>query len=145
MTIDVSLSKNFTLSEFTNSDYASAHGIDNTKVTVETVNNLSFLCYNVLEKVREHYGKAVTPQSGYRCPELNTAIGGSYKSQHVKGQAVDFEISTRDNKMVFLWMRANLEYDQLILEKYREGEPDSGWIHVSYNKGSNRNQAFKLE
>ena len=82
--------------------------------------------------MREHYGIPFAPNSGFRCLDLNRAIGSSDKSQHVTGQAVDFEIPGVDNKDVALWVMDNCDFDQLILEFYKEGEPTSGWVHCSY-------------
>jgi len=62
------------------------------------------------------------------------------KSQHIEGKAADIEIPSINNKDLAWWIRNNLEVDQLILEFYKEGEPNSGWVHVSYNEGENRNQ-----
>ena len=68
--------------------------------------------------------------SGYRCPELSIAIGSSENSQHCKGQAADFEVAGVDNYELALWIKDNLDFDQLILECYTGG--NSGWIHCSY-------------
>jgi zinc D-Ala-D-Ala carboxypeptidase len=64
-------------------------------------------------------------------------------SQHSEGKAADIEVVGVDNKELAEWIKNNLEFDQLILEFYRDGEPDSGWIHVSWNSGENRNQTLK--
>ena len=109
------LSKHFSLSELTKSDTAIRKGIDNTPNDQE-VENLILLCNEILEPVREHYGIPFAPNSGFRCLDLNRAIGSSDKSQHVSGKAVDFEISGLDNKEVALWVMENCDFDQLILE-----------------------------
>ena len=75
---------------------------------------------------------------GYRGPDLNYAIGGSNRSQHCKGQAVDIECPGTPNYDVAKWIEENCEFDQLILEFYKPGIPDSGWVHVSYNAEENR-------
>jgi hypothetical protein len=86
----------------------------------------------------------VVISSGYRCPELNAALGSSHKSQHQFGMAADFEIPGRDNYDVACWVRDNLEFDQLILEFY-DGTPASGWVHVSIMEdGRNRNQCLTI-
>ena len=137
-----SLSSHFLLSEFVKSQTALRLRIDNTP-SDEVVKNLRNLCVEVLEPVRWHYGIPFTPSSGYRCPELNKAIGGSSTSQHTKGYAADFEVPGISNIEVYRWMENNCEFDQLILEFYVEGEPNSGWLHCSYvNKDRNRKQAF---
>ena len=80
--------------------------------------------------------------SCYRSPALCVAIGSSEKSQHARGQAADFECHSVDNKELFDWVTNNLDYDQAILEFYT-GTPESGWLHVSYNKDGNRKQRLK--
>jgi hypothetical protein len=126
------LSTHFSLSELTKSSTATRKGIDNTPDDTVT-ENLIVLCTEILEPVREHYGIPFVPNSGYRSLELNRAIGSSDRSQHVTGKAVDFEIPGVDNRDVALWVMDNCQFDQLILEFYREGEPASGWVHCSYD------------
>ena len=125
------LSKHFSLSELTKSSTAERKGIAN-EPDEDAVENLLVRCSEILEPVREHYGIPFAPNSGFRCLDLNRAIGSSDKSQHVTGQAVDFEIPGVDNKDVALWVMDNCDFDQLILEFYKEGEPTSGWVHCSY-------------
>lgn len=125
------LGKNFSLHEFTRSQTASRRNIDNTPDPV-IVKRLEALVDNVLQPVRDHFGRPVRISSGYRSPRLNRAIGGSRTSQHMQGEAADFEIPGLSNYEVAKWMKQNLNYDQLILEFYTPGVPNSGWIHVSY-------------
>ena len=125
------LSKNFTLTEFTKSQTALRQGIDNTP-SDEHLEAAKVLFENVVQPVRDHYGPTVI-NSGYRGPELNKAVGGSSTSQHCKGQAVDIEIPGIANYDVAVYIRDNLDFDQLILEFYTPGIPNSGWVHVSYN------------
>lgn len=127
------LSPNFALSEFTKSQTASRRLIDNTPGRQE-VDALRLLCVKVLEPVRAHFERPVVISSGYRSPALNRAIGGSRTSQHCKGEAADFEIPGISNVVVARWMHAYLNYDQLILEFYTPGQPNSGWVHVSYRE-----------
>ena len=87
--------------------------------------------------MRDHLGP-IRISSGYRNPELNRAIGGSSKSQHCKGEAVDIECPGTANYDVANFIKENLEFDQLILEFYTPGIPDSGWVHVSYKHEDNR-------
>jgi hypothetical protein len=138
------LTEHFTLEEMIKSQTGSRKGIDNTPGP-EVVANLVDLCVNVLEKIRTHFGKPITVNSGYRCPKLNKAIGGAKNSQHLSGQAADIEVPGIDNLVIFEWIRYNLEYDQLILEYYKEDVPDSGWIHVSYNSSRNRKQVLIIK
>jgi len=131
----MNLSANFSLKELTKSDTATRLGIDNTP-DEETIDNLKILCEKVLQPVRDHFGKPIKISSGYRSPELNSspAVGGSKTSDHCKGMAVDFEIEGLSNPEVATWIMENLTYSQLILEFYVQGQPNSGWIHVSYNQ-----------
>ena len=137
---EMQLSKHFNLKEFTKSETAIRKRIDNTP-NLEHTNNLKLVCENLLEPVREHFGKPVRINSGYRGPALNTAVGGSAKSQHCNGEAVDFEIDGLANPELAKWVAENCDFDQIILEFYdpKEG-PNSGWVHASYSKGKNRKQ-----
>jgi hypothetical protein len=128
----MNLSANFSLKELTKSDAATRLGIDN-QPDDETIDNLKMLCEKVLQPVRDHFGKSVTVNSGFRSSETNQAIGGSKSSDHVKGQAADIEIPGVANAELAQWIMDNLDYTQLILEFYTQGIPDSGWVHVSYN------------
>jgi len=125
------LSKHFHLSEFTKSQTATRRGIRNMPGP-KGIASLKALCENVLEPVREEFGPVVI-SSGYRSRALNQAIGGSQTSQHSKGEAADFEVKGVSNLEVARWMEKNLNYDQLICEFYKPGQPNSGWIHVSYS------------
>lgn len=136
------LSANFQLSELVKSQVAERKGISNNPSPTH-IDNLKALCVNVLQPIRSHFDAPVLISSGYRSGELNIAIGSSIKSQHIEGKAADIEVAGTDNKELAEWIRDNLEFDQLILEFYRNGEPDSGWIHVSWNSGENRNQLLK--
>ena len=124
------LSKNFSLAEMTKSQTATRKGIDN-KPSTEHVENLIHLAETVLQPVREHFGKPVAISSGYRSPALCEAIGSSSKSQHAKGEAADFEIPGVDNMQLATWINKNTNFDQLILEYYEPGDPNSGWVHCS--------------
>ncbi len=132
----VRLSKNFTLQEFTKSQTAERRGIDNTPVEGH-LENAKALFENVVQPVRDNFGVTVI-NSGYRSGDLNYAIGGSNTSQHCKGQAVDIECPGTPNYDVAKWIEENLDFDQLILEFYTPGIPDSGWVHVSYKSEDNR-------
>lgn len=130
------LSKNFTLSEFTKSQTALRQGIDNTP-DGEHLEAAKELFANVVQPVRDNFGVTVI-NSGYRGPKLNEAVGGSSRSQHCKGEAVDIECPGTSNYEVAKWIEDNLDFDQLILEFYTPGIPDSGWVHVSYKTEDNR-------
>ena len=136
------LTSNFSLSELTKSQTAERKGIDNTPST-EHQENLKLLCESVLQPVRDHFGKVVTISSGYRSPELCTAIGSKITSQHAKGQAADFEIFGVSNKALADYINSELYYDQLILEYWNESDPNSGWVHCSFSEGNNRKQYLR--
>ena len=136
------LSNNFSLNELTKSQTAERKGIDNTPST-EHQENLKSLCTHVLQPVRDHFGQVVSVSSGYRSPELCTAIGSKITSQHAKGEAADFEIFGVSNKELADWIHYNVNYDQLILEYWKESDPNSGWVHCSYSENQKRKQYLK--
>lgn len=133
------MSKYFTIEELCHSDTANARGIDNTP-TEEVKENLQALIENVLDPLREAYGKPIYVNSGYRSPELNKAVGGVSNSQHVKGEAADIDVhNTAENQQIYDYITQNLTFDQCLFEN------GGAWIHVSYKKdGNNRKQAFAL-
>ena len=126
------LSPNFSLHELTTSETALRLGLDNTPGEAE-IESLRLLCEKVLQPVRDHFGKGVKVNSGYRSPESNAAVKGSKTSDHCFGRAADIEIPGVANADLAQWIMDNLDYTQLILEFYTPGIPDSGWVHVSYN------------
>ena len=133
------LTAHFTLEELTVSPTAKKLGIPNTP-TAEHIANMKYCCEKILEPVRAKFGP-VTVNSSYRAPLVNKAVGGSKTSQHVNGQAIDFEVNGVDNKTVADWVADNLEFDQVILEFYTAGDKNSGWVHASIKKeGGNRHQ-----
>ena len=134
------LTEHFTLEELTTSPTAKKLGLSNTP-TAQHIENMKYCCEKILEPVRAHFGKPVKINSSYRAPAVNKAVGGSNTSQHVNGQAIDFEIQGIDNKTVADWVADNLEFDQVILEFYSAGDKNSGWVHASIKKeGGNRKQ-----
>jgi uncharacterized protein YcbK (DUF882 family) len=130
---EMNLSKNFTFDELCRSQLARDCGIDNKPDSDEVVNNLRLLCEEVLQPVRDHYGKPVKINSGYRSEEVNLLARGSKTSDHITGCAADIEIAGVPNAELAIWIRDNLEFKQVILEFYIPGVPDSGWVHVSYD------------
>ena len=130
------LSENFTVAEYVKSQTATRHGIDNS-LSEEHLENAKELFENVVQPVREKFGVTLIT-SGYRSPELNAKIGGSSRSQHCKGEAVDIECLKATTEEVSRYIHDNLDFDQLILEFYTPGIPDSGWVHVSYKSEGNR-------
>ena len=132
--------KNFTLQEYIKSQTATRKGLDNTPGP-EHLASATELFRNVVQNVRDKFGVTVI-NSGYRGPALNEAVGGSSRSQHCKGEAVDIECPGTSNYTVAKFIEDNLDYDQLILEFYTPGIPDSGWVHVSYVSEGNRKQSL---
>ena len=131
------LTKNFSYQEMIKSSTANRLGISN-EATREHIINLVNLCNYILQPVRDEFGP-IRINSGYRSPALNTKVGGSKTSQHCNGEAVDFEQLGTSNPDVAKWITKNLDWDQIILEFYIKGQPNSGWIHCSYKKdGTNR-------
>lgn len=116
---------NFTFAEMCASEKAEAMGIPNIPAGNEFI-YMGRLVVNVLQPARDWLKSPIRINSGYRCKELNKEVGGVANSQHMKGQAVDITTGTRTgNIRLFDWMRDNVPYDQIILEK------DGQWIHVS--------------
>ena len=124
------LTANITLDELTKSQVAERKGINNNP-NPQQIENLKALAVNILQPVRDQFGR-VKVTSGFRSEELCLAIGSSVNSQHAKAEAADFEVIGVDNAELADWINMNLPYDQLILEYYKVGEPNSGWIHCSY-------------
>ena len=142
----MNLTRNFTLSELTKSDTAIRKGINNNP-NAEQVEKLKELCENILQPVRDHFGR-VKITSGFRSVDLCIAIGSSSNSQHARAEAADFECVGVDNAELADWIKDNLPYDQLIVEYYTPGEPNSRWIHFSWVSDGRRAQymhAFKSE
>ena len=136
------LSPHFKLRELERSQIAERYEIDNTVKDETTYKNLQLLCENVLEPVRNYYGIPFSPNSGYRCLDLNRRLGSSDNSQHVHGQAADIELPGISNYELGIWIKDNCEYDTVLLEFYKEDIPSSGWVHVSFVEGNNRKRAL---
>ena len=135
------LTNNFSLAEMTKSDTALRLDMDNTPGP-EEIDNMTRLCECVLQPVRNHFGKGVKVNSGFRHPNVNAKVGGSKTSDHCKGMAADIEIPGVANADLAKWIVDNLEFRQVILEFYTPGVPDSGWVHVSYNPSDNKKQVL---
>lgn len=112
------LTEHFTLEEMVHSNTADAKGIEN-RITAEEVNNLQRLCQKVLEPLRQHFGKPIHVNSGFRCKEVNAAVHGAPRSYHLQGRAADIPW----NKQYFDYIKNNLPHVELINE--------GGWIHVA--------------
>lgn len=137
------LSKHFTLAEAGKSQTAIRKGIDNTPPE-DMHSTLKATAQYILEPIREWYGRPINPNSWYRGPELNAAIGGAKKSQHMTGRAVDIELPGVPNIDLARWIEKNLDFDQLILEYYSADDPSAGWVHVSFSVGHNRNEILTI-
>lgn len=125
--------KYFTINELCRSETASKHKIDNTP-SAEIIANLTALVDNVLDPLREAWGRQIIVTSGYRCEALNKLVGGVPKSQHKQGQAADISTgSIEDNKKLFeLAIKLKLPYDQII------DEYGYKWVHISYSSTRRR-------
>jgi len=134
------LSQNFSLRELTKSQTAERKGISN-EPSEEHIENLKLLCTKILQPIRDEWG-VVSISSGYRSQALCEAIGSKITSQHARGQAADFECYGIDNNKLFNWTIENVPFDQAILEFYT-GDPDSGWLHMSYNEDNNRSETLR--
>jgi hypothetical protein len=132
------LSAHFDLCEFTRSESAKREGVSNNP-TPEHLENIKTLCEKVLEPIRAKFGP-INISSGYRSADLNHFIGGSLNSDHCKGKAADIDMDGHGgevtNKMIFDYIKDNLEVDQLI------NEFNYSWVHVGYRKGANRKQVL---
>ena len=136
------LTTNFSLAELTASQVAARKGIPNNP-TAGQIENLKKLCESILQPIRNHYDSPVIISSGFRTPELCILINSSINSQHAKGQAADLQVIGVDNKALAKYIKENLDFDQLILEFYKESEgPHSGWVHVSYVGKENRKESL---
>jgi hypothetical protein len=122
---------------------ATRMGIDNT-IGEDLIPSIRELCHVILQPLRNSYGKTIYIASGYRCPALNSFIGGSTFSQHKLGQAADID-TTDDNDVLFrILTEDNLPFDQLIWE-FGDEKPE--WVHVSYRKEPRREilRAYKFK
>ncbi|PCJ43130.1 MAG: peptidase M15A [Alphaproteobacteria bacterium] len=135
------LTQHFTLNELTHSSLALRHGLPN-QAGVGEVANLTRLARHILEPVRVHFARPFRPSSGFRSLAVNRQLGSKDSSQHITGQAADFELASIPNRLLADWIRDSLVFDQLILEFYHSDEPASGWVHCSYSKDNNRQQSL---
>ena len=141
--ISMRLSKNFSYEELTHSNVAERKGLKNRPRTKEeekkVIENLKALCMEVLQPLRDFLGKPVVISSGYRCPELNKAVGGVKNSQHMKGEAADIHVESTEHLLKIMhFIMDETDFDQVIWERNRAG---TQWVHVSYKReGVNRHQ-----
>lgn len=136
---DIQLTAHFKLSEFTRSNTASKYHIDNTP-SEEVVKNLKALCENILEPLREWYGKPIVISSGFRCPALNNHpdVRGAINSQHMKGEAADLHLpSIAIGRQRVEHLLEFAHFNHLIWEHDRYG---NYWIHISYKRDDSKNR-----
>ena len=118
-------------------------GIDNTP-DADSLNNMKTIAEKVFEPLRKWVGGPIKINSFFRSSALNQAIGGSSRSQHCQGRALDVDdvYGHKTNKEMFDWIKENLDFDQLIYEFGSSDNPD--WVHVSYvSEDKNRNRVLK--
>jgi len=137
------ISKHISDKEGVYSVTAIRRGIDNIP-NEEQLNNMKLLAEKVFEPLREWVGGPIKINSFFRCVELNKAIGGSHKSQHCHGQAIDIDdtFGKATNAEMYNWIKENLDFDQMIWEFGDDDNPN--WVHVSYvSEDTNRNRCLK--
>ncbi len=130
--------KYFSHDEFKRSDTAALRGIDNT-IPADARQNIERLVNDILDPLRQAWGKPLIVTSGYRCPALNKAVGGSATSHHMRGMAADITAgdSVSNRRLYQLAQQLKLPYTQLIGAKYR-----FGWLHIGYNPTDTRHETF---
>lgn len=133
------ISKHISADEATKSITAIRLKIDNSP-SEEILKNMEGVANNCFEPLREWYGKPIKVNSFYRSKELNKAVGGSATSDHMIGASIDIDAGSRaENKKLFDWCKANLNFKQLI------NEYDYSWVHISYLEGRNNNQVLIIK
>jgi zinc D-Ala-D-Ala carboxypeptidase len=137
------ISEHISYKEGTYSATATRREIENTPNN-EQLDNMEIIAEKVFEPLREWVGGAIKINSFFRCPDLNKAIGGSSKSQHCQGQAIDIDdtYGVVANSEMYHYIKENLDFDQLIWEFGDDDNPN--WVHVSYvSEDSNRRRCLK--
>ena len=139
------LSKNLWLSEVIKSNTATRKGIDNSPTKLH-IANLEYLAKKIFQPIREHFECPIFVSSGYRSKALNEAIGGSQRSFHSHGMALDLDMDNKASKIsntdIFNFIKDNLEYTELIWEFGDEDKPD--WVHVAIAKGRENEKNAKV-
>ena len=137
------ISEHISYKEGVYSNTATRRGIDNTPDD-DQLSNMELVAEEVFEPLRNYVGGPIKINSFFRSPELNTAIGGSHKSQHCKGQAIDIDdtFGRCTNAEMYHFIKDHLDFDQMIWEFGDDDNPD--WVHVSYvSEEDNRNRCLK--
>jgi len=139
------LSKNLSLDEVIKSNTAIRRGIDNTP-TEEHIKNLKYIAEKIFQPIREHFGVPIYISSGYRSQALNEAIGGSSRSFHSHGMALDLDQDGKNkgvsNADVFYYIKNNLPFTELIWEFGNETNPN--WVHVAIALGRENEKNIKI-
>ena len=134
------ISKHISYKEGIHSITAIRKGIDN-EPNEEQLANMKLVAEKVFEPLRIFINGPIKVNSFFRSPDLNKAIGGSTKSQHCKGQAIDIDdtYGKATNAEMYWWIKENLDFDQMIWEFGNNDNPD--WVHISYvSPDKNRNR-----
>tara|TARA_R110002167_G_scaffold35394_1_gene113204 strand:- start:229 stop:684 length:456 start_codon:yes stop_codon:yes gene_type:complete len=137
------ISRHISYKEGVYSTTATRKGITNVPKQ-EVKRNMELIAEKVFEPLRNWVGGPIRINSFFRSSELNKAIGGSYTSQHCKGQAMDIDDTSckKTNAEMYEWIKENLDFDQMIWEFGTDDNPS--WVHVSYvSKDKNRNRCLK--
>lgn len=137
------ISEHISYREGTFSVTAKRLGIEN-EPDEKQLENMRLLAEKIFEPLRKYVGKPIKINSFFRSPDLNKAIGGSSKSQHCKGQAIDIDdtYGNMKNYGMYNFIKENLDFDQMIWEFGDDENPD--WVHVSYvSEEENRNRCLK--
>jgi len=141
------VSRHISFEEAFKSQSAIRFGIKNYTTDQEIIANMTNVAQNVFEPLRSHFNRPIGISSFYRSPELNKKIGGAKKSQHITGEAIDIDADIFGgitNKIIYEWIKDNLEFDQLIWEYGDDNNP--AWVHVSLKRqGKNRNQTLRIK
>ena len=137
------ISKHISYKEGVYSNTATRRGIENIP-NDEQLKNMKLIAEKVFEPLRKWVSGPIKINSFFRCPDLNKAIGGSSKSQHCKGQAIDIDdtFGKVSNADMYAWIKNHLDFDQMIWEFGDDNNPD--WVHISYvSEKENRNRCLK--
>ena len=137
------ISEHISYKEGVYSNTATRRDIDNTP-NGEQLDNMELIASEVFEPLRSYVDGPIKINSFFRSPDLNKAIGGSGKSQHCKGQAIDIDdtFGKMTNAEMYHWIKENLDFDQMIWEFGDDDNPN--WVHVSYvSAEENRNRCLK--
>lgn len=142
----MALTKNFTLQELTKSATATRLKIDNAP-SQRIIKNLTELATKVLQPIRDKYGKPIIVTSGYRCEQLNKAVGGVTFSQHCQGQAADIKSvsdSVADNKALFDLIVKMIQSGEIVVGQLID-EHNYDWLHISTPSNNKTNQILHIK